>query len=695
MDALNLTERILKTIEIGESQFREFKSAWEGPLSSKKRRDSKAIAKDISETLVAFANADGGELLIGVEDDGQITGISSGEDILARLLSAYVDGVHKDTPIHNVISRKVSINAQILLYFSTDKSTTTIHHTSDGKCLQRNDLENRPVSAVRLQFERQEQLSREYDRQFLDGAQITDLNLEIVKRISDGITRGMTPEKCLQYLGVAEYGQGALKLRRAALLLFAKNAEHWHPRCQVRVVRVPGVELKSGKEYQVVSDEVSRGNILELLTAAWEKLRPHLAQTKMVQDGLFREQIIYPEDACREALTNAIAHRDYSLEGQNIEIFIFDDRMEVSSPGGLLSSLSADALRKLQGVHESRNALVARVLREIGYVREMGEGMRRIFHLMLNADLVAPELVAELGRFKIILRHKSVFSDSDQQWLDGFKPIRLTRDEMHIALLGKAGNLLSPQQIYDELKLVDWDVYREIVEKIQAKGVVYNAISQYKKVRAAREKNVSQRQIPRLAIRHPDVVENDLGQLYVALKKLGSTPKVTKQYLQALLAQLPNGNSYKTDPLLVLGTFRCLGLVADNREPTAPLIAAWGRGAHTAAVSAPGPARRVSAPRQTVTGAARATASFAGNDIYVGNLDLDITEADLRGLFQTIGDVESASIPPDYVTQRSRGFGFVRMRNQADSEKAIAELNGRLLGKRSLRLSWAKGSHRA
>src|SRR5207247_477931 len=120
--------------------------------------------------------------------------------------------------------------------------------------------------------------------------------------------------------------------------------------------------------------------------------RPHLVETKLSPEALFKQQVMYPEDACREALVNAITHRDYSLEGQNIEILIFDDRMEVYSPGSLLSTVTVESLRKLAGVHESRNALIARVLREIGYVREMGEGMRRIFRLFNDADLVAPEL---------------------------------------------------------------------------------------------------------------------------------------------------------------------------------------------------------------------------------------------------------------------------------------------------------------
>jgi ATP-dependent DNA helicase RecG len=346
-------------------------------------------------------------------------------------------------------------------------------------------------------------------------------------------------EKCLQYLGLAEFGTGALRLHKACLLLFAKDVMRWHPRSQVRVIRVRGTELKTGRDYNVVSDETAYGNILQLVTEAWEKLRPHLVETKMTPEAVFKERVMYPEDACREALVNAITHRDYSAEGQGIEIFIFDDRMEVRSPGNLLSSIPLEALRELKGNHESRNALIARTLKEIGYVREMGEGIRRIFRLMRDADLIPPELQSDSGRFCIVLHHKSVFSDSDQRWLDEYRPFKLTRDEMLIAMLGKEGNLLSPQQIYTRLGLVDWDIYRSIIEQIQAKGVIYNTMAQSVKVKQARGRKVSQRAIPRLAVRQAAELEQALLGLQGVLREVGAQATITPAYIKGILEKLP------------------------------------------------------------------------------------------------------------------------------------------------------------
>ena len=136
MDILALKERILKTIELHESQFREFKSAFQGPAEAKVPRDCKQVSKDISEALVGFANADGGELLVGVEDDSRITGHSFSASQVEYLLESPITGVHDDTPLAEPIAMEVEIEGKRILYFAVEKSTTEMHQTADGRCLQ-------------------------------------------------------------------------------------------------------------------------------------------------------------------------------------------------------------------------------------------------------------------------------------------------------------------------------------------------------------------------------------------------------------------------------------------------------------------------------------------------------------------------------------------------------------------------------
>lgn len=317
MSAIAMSERAQTAITLGESHFREFKSGLEGAPGNKSKRPNKEIATNIAQTLVAFANADGGELLVGVEDNGEITGLNDFlDEDLKYLEESPRIRIHKDTPLASVKIARVNIDGKIILYFSVPKSVKYVHLTSDGRCLQRRDLESVPIASEKIIFHRQEELSRHFDRDFIEGPQADALSLDLVNAVSDQILKGMSPEKCLQYLEIGEYSFSGLKLRRAALLLFAKDPNRWHPRLQVRIIKVDGTDLKTGEAYNVITDQIVTGNILTLVDKSWESLRPHLVQTKLEKTAKFEQKSIYPELACREALLNAIAHRDYAQEGR-------------------------------------------------------------------------------------------------------------------------------------------------------------------------------------------------------------------------------------------------------------------------------------------------------------------------------------------------------------------------------------------
>jgi ATP-dependent DNA helicase RecG len=210
---INLEERARTAISLGESHFREFKSVFHGAPGQKKVRDSKSVSKDIGEALVAFANADGGELLIGVEDDGETTGLESASDAYVAVLeNAPTTHVHPKTPLPPVRRASLNLNGHRVLYFSVQKSTAFVHLTSDGRCVQRRDLETVPIPPEEIIFSRKEQESRGYDRQFLDDATAADLNPEQLKTVADQLSPGMSMEKCLQYLDLAEFVGPGLRL---------------------------------------------------------------------------------------------------------------------------------------------------------------------------------------------------------------------------------------------------------------------------------------------------------------------------------------------------------------------------------------------------------------------------------------------------------------------------------------------------
>ena len=418
-EILHLEQRIRNTIQLGESHFREFKTAWEGPPGGKKPRLLKAIIADIAEAIVSFANADGGELLIGVEDDGTPTGLSHSEEDIQRLQNDWAQSVQHDSSrpgtLPAVTSAIIAIERQRILWFSISKGLTRIFQLSNGRCVRRRDKATEPADVNQMEFEKQESLSRACDQQFVDGASVSDLDTSILQTIAGALLPGMSPELYLQQLGLAEYGPSGLRLRMAALLLFAKSIERWHSRCEIRILRVLGTELKTGAQYNVTSDDRRPGNIMQLLLLSWEALRPFLAdKTRFGEDAKFDQQYLFPEAACREALTNAIAHRSYSIHNP-VEIFVFDDRIEIKSPGSLLSTLTIKDLEDRNGAHESRNPLLARVLRENKFMRELGEGMKRIFELMEQSEHHAPTLYSNTTWFSITLFNRLIYTPEQKQ----------------------------------------------------------------------------------------------------------------------------------------------------------------------------------------------------------------------------------------------------------------------------------------
>lgn len=505
MILLKLKERIEIATEMGESHFREFKSGFQGPFDNKTRRDVKSICHDISKTLVAFANADGGELILGVEDDGSITGLDYNDDKLKILLEAPKNYIHESTPLSPNKAQIVDYNGKKVAYFSVQQGTQFIYVTSGGKCLKRKDLDSMPVSPKAIQLERAEKQSREYDRAFVDGADINDLDKELLSKVAEEFSKTISVEKFLQHLDLAEFDGEKLKLRKASLLLFGKNPHKWHPRLQVRIMEVKGTKVKSGKDFNVIKDEEITENILKLIEGSWDCLRQYLTETKFSSDAIFKSQVVYPELACKEALINAIAHRDYSIEGRGIEILVFDDRLEIKSPGVLLSSVSISDIQNKTGIHQSRNTYIARVLREIGYMRELGEGFRRIYELMEINDLTPPTLYSGNYSFVVTLSQQFIYTQEEKIWLENFQDLNLTREERTVVRLGAKGELISPKVIWNSVGIVDTEDYRQLLESLKSKEILISEISKPKANNIAKKQKIKDKKsISRFKIVKPN-----------------------------------------------------------------------------------------------------------------------------------------------------------------------------------------------
>ncbi len=173
----------------------------------------------------------------------------------------------------------------------------------------------------------------------------------------------------------------------------------------------------------------------------------------------------YPTFAWQEALVNAVAHRDYRAHGRSVEVWLYEDRLEVISPGALLPEVGVERLRQREPVHYSRNPRLTRVLAELSLMREQGEGIPRIFEEMEQSWLRLPEFQADEHTFKIVLRNQPILETPDPKWVRYVEGLPISTRQRRILVAYLHGSFASAN--YQELNEVDRDqAYRELKDLV-------------------------------------------------------------------------------------------------------------------------------------------------------------------------------------------------------------------------------------
>lgn len=463
----------------GESHFVEFKSAWIYDDEGRRPRPQREVAKDIAETIVAFANADGGDLVIGVEDSGGITGVAFDEHGLRYLGQVPSQQVIGDDGLGvGAIVREVEIDGQLVLWFRVGQHAGPPLVTSDGRCLMRRDKESPPVPPVEVERRRARILGDGgYEIEPVPQATLDDIDLELVQGLTQQVAHLRhfdDPERLLRYWRLVDRRNGSVIPRRAALLLFARDPLRWHPNNRVRIRWVLGDDPGYGAERRTREREVIGplptvlSQVRELLGAALER--------ESLQDGLFRTSTLLPETALQECLVNAVVHRNYAVLGQAIEILLYPHHMEFRSPGGIPEPLTLDDLRKARGnIHRSRNPVMMRVLRDLGWARDQGEGIRRIFGSIRQAELHEPELEVVADTFVVRLSTRSIYDEATQGWISAYGPYGLRPEERRYVLaLRRAGGKCAVDPLARELG-EPYDATKRALAELDRRGIVWHA----------------------------------------------------------------------------------------------------------------------------------------------------------------------------------------------------------------------------
>jgi ATP-dependent DNA helicase RecG len=186
----------------------------------------------------------------------------------------------------------------------------------------------------------------------------------------------------------------------AALLLFGHFPQQWLPNATILATRFPGVTYAD----RFIKKDIT-GTLPEQLRQVEAFARQNLSSVVRLVGLTRQETTEYPLEAVREILVNAVAHRDYNLQGDNIHLNIFADRIEVQSPGGLPGPVTLD---NLLDARFSRNAVLVQVLSDLGFVERLGYGLDRVVKVMQQQNLRPPRFEEVAGTFRVTLYGESV-----------------------------------------------------------------------------------------------------------------------------------------------------------------------------------------------------------------------------------------------------------------------------------------------
>jgi len=355
----------------------------------------------LAESLVALANTDGGLIVLGVDVEGRPTGeIWEEEAELALREAAALCRPPVPTQFQSV-----ELPAGRFIGIQVPRSLE-LHSLADGRVLVRRREENRPLTGEEIRTLAASRPTLDFETEAVPGARPGDLDRETLREYLDkreartGSRVASVSELMYEVGATDREGNPTL----IGLLLFGRNPQAFLPQSGVVFVKFPGVEPR-GEDGGIGYGRRAElnGPLARIIERAWSIVFDEMRIGAMVS-GLEREEVLeYPRFAVREALVNAVAHRDYRISGRRIEIRMYADRLEIISPGGLPGYMTLD---NLVDEHFSRNPRLVNGLFQWGYIEELGLGIDQMIEEMLQAGHPPPEFRATPHSFTVVLSNK-------------------------------------------------------------------------------------------------------------------------------------------------------------------------------------------------------------------------------------------------------------------------------------------------
>ncbi len=422
----------------------------------------RGVPEDILDTIPCMAMTDGGLIVHGVDKELNILGCPLSQNTLDRI-TRFANECNVEVQV-----RAIQVGAYQLTVTEVPEVRGRIITSPDGRLLRRVGGDCQPLRGdmlARFVREREERSSEEEPV----ACEVSDFDLS---RVNEALSASSRPAvwrdgipRALADLGVAVPADGPAgpSVLRAAVPLFAVDPRKFVQGAVVQLVRREGVGPGPGP---AVDREECSGPLLDVFECCLRFIRRHTRQYEIVT-GTRREVLPeYPDAVIREAVLNALAHRDYGLVGATTDITVWDDRIEVRSPGPLPGHITVENMRD---EHYSRNRRLMSVLKTLGFVEEYGEGVDRMFREMEARLMTPPDIQATPSSVTVTLRNRFLVSAADQAWMALLADYPMTTDERFALVEARNNGSITRRRLRELLPEADAG---EVLAGAVAKGLL-------------------------------------------------------------------------------------------------------------------------------------------------------------------------------------------------------------------------------
>ena len=357
----------------------------------------------IAEELIGMLNADGGVLAFGISDKAEIQDLNTIADKLDDYRKLVFDFI---IPPCNIVLEEVFIDGKLIFLFHVEQDVERIYCRKDNeKFFLRIADSNRELNQEQIKKLEYDKNIRRFEDEVIPDFDTDDLDQELLAAYKAKVNFSGEIYDLLYKRNLLAKKEGKYQFKKSAILLFSTSPERYIPSASVRYVRYEGTEAKVGSEHNVVKDQRFENNIPRLIDNLTYFLRTSLRDYYFldVTIGKFRKVPEYPEEAWLEGVVNALCHRSYNLQGNEIYIKHFDDRLEISNSGPLPAQVT---IENIKTERFARNPRIARVLEDLGYVRQLNEGVSRIYQSMEKSLLAQPEYREQNNNVYLTLRNR-------------------------------------------------------------------------------------------------------------------------------------------------------------------------------------------------------------------------------------------------------------------------------------------------